>query len=82
VLSIDATQLVGELKDAKWTPATYSGVPPGFMVWYVAGASKGGAIHYGEFPACCVSPSHSHSYPESAVLISGTANYVNRRAIL
>ena|SRR5271165_319961 len=72
--AIDETQLVVDLKDAKWTPATYNGVPPGWMVWYVAGDPKGGAaINYGKCPAGYVFPSHWHSYPESAVVVSGTA---------
>ena len=75
--SVGDSQVVAQLKDAKWTAPTYTGVPPGIMVWYVAGDPKGGpAINYGKFPAGYAFPRHWHSYPEFAVLVSGTARYV------
>jgi len=75
--SLDDAPLIVQVKDAKWTPSTVTGVAPGIMKWYVAGDPKTGpAVNYSKFPAGYVFPMHWHSYAESTVVISGEVHYV------
>jgi quercetin dioxygenase-like cupin family protein len=75
--SLDDALLVVDLKDAKWTPSTLAGIPPGVLGWTVAGDAKTGpAINYAKYPPGYVFPMHWHSYAEYTVVVSGMVHYL------
>ncbi len=75
--SLDEALLVVDFKDAKWTPSTLAGIPPGVVGWTVAGDPKTGpAINYAKYPPGYVFPMHWHSYAEYTVVVSGMVHYV------
>ena len=77
VPSLDDTLLIVDFKDAKWTPSTLVGVPPGILNWPVAGDPKTGpAINYAKYPTGYAFPMHWHSYAEYTVVLSGSVHYV------
>jgi quercetin dioxygenase-like cupin family protein len=67
---------VAHLNDAKWAAPKVPGFPPGALASPIAvDPQTGGAIGYGKFPPGYALPSHTHSYTEYTVLLSGNAHF-------